>query len=148
MKKKTEHDRVILDKEKKVLENLVNIVSFCPDGILSDAAKRRDLDQLFCDDPRANEFIKLDCEIYIDKDDKDIKKFGDAIFDWVTSLCDLIKAMHNDLNFRVIPAGSFPLNVKVENLDEFDYVLAWENEAETAKIQEISDRGYGRQYCM
>ena len=70
MKKKTEHDRVILDKEKKVLENLVNIVSFCPDGILSDAAKRRDLDQLFCDDPRANEFIKLDCKIYIDKDDK------------------------------------------------------------------------------
>ena len=86
MKKKTEHDRVIFDKEKMVLENFVNIASFCPDVILSDAAKRRDLDQLLCDDPRANEFIKLDCKIYIDKDDKDIKKFGDAIFDWVTSL--------------------------------------------------------------
>ena len=142
MKKKTEHDRVIFDKEKMVLENFVNIASFCPDVILSDAAKRRDLDQLLCDDPRANEFIKLDCKIYIDKDDKDIKKFGDAIFDWVTSLCDLIKAMHNDLNFTVIPAGSFPLNVKVENLDEFDYVLAWENKAEIAKIQEISGGGH------
>ena len=142
MKKKTEHDRVIFDKEKMVLENFVNIASFCPDVILSDAAKRRDLDQLLCDDPRANEFIKLDYKIYIDKDDKDIKKFGDAIFDWVTSLCDLIKAMHNDLNFTVIPAGSFPLNVKVGNLDEFDYVLSWENKAEIAKIQEISGKGH------
>ena len=142
MKKKTEHDRVIFDKEKMVLENFVNIASFCPDVILSDAAKRRDLDQLLCDDPRANEFIKLDYKIYIDKDDKDIKKFEDAIFDWVTSLCDLIKAMHNDLNFTVIPAGSFPLNVKVGNLDEFDYVLSWENKAEIAKIQEISGKGH------
>ena len=134
---KTERDRVISDKEKKVLENLANIASFCPDIILSDARKRRGLNRLLCDDSRANEFIKLDCKIYIDQDDKDVKKFGDAIFDWVSSLCNLIRYMHNDLNFTVIPSGSFPLNVKVENIDEFDYVLAWENKAGVATIQEF-----------
>ena len=139
-----ERDKVISDKEKKVLENLGNIVSFCPDIILSDARRRRDLNRLLCDDPRANEFIKLDCEIYIDQDDEDVKKFGDVIFDWVSSLCDLIRYMHNDLNFTVIPCGSFPLNVKVENLDEFDYLLAWENKVGVATIQEFF---YGALYA-
>ena len=123
------------DEEEKVLENLVNITSFCPDDILSGARKRGDLNQLLCDDPIANEFMKLDSEIYIDKDDKDVKKFGDAVFDLVTSLCDLIRYKHNDLNFTVIPGGSFPLNVKVENLDEFDYVLDWKNKAGIAVVQ-------------
>ena len=140
MKIKTQHDRVISSKEKMVLENLVNIASFCPGVILSDARKRKGLNQLLCNDPRANEFVKLDCEIYIDQGDKDVKKFGDAILDWVVSLCDLIRYMHNDLNFTVIPSGSFPLNVKVENLNEFDYSLAWENKSGVAKIQEFFDK--------
>ena len=137
MENETQCSAVVSDKEKKVLENLVNITSFCPSVILSNARKRKDLNQLLCDDPRANDFIKLDSEIYIDKDDKDVRTFGDAVFNWVVSLCDLIRYMHDDLNFTVIPAGSFPLNVKVENLDEFDYVLDWENMAEFAKFQEF-----------
>ena len=84
---------------------------------------------MILDDPRANEFIRLDFEIYVDQDHKEVKKFGDAMFDWVASLCDLIRYNHVDLDFTVIPNGSFPLNVKVENLDEFDYVLALENKA-------------------
>ena len=51
------------------------------------------------------------------------------MFDWVASLCDLIRYNHGDLDFTVIPSGSFPWNVKVENLDEFDYVSALENKA-------------------
>ena len=51
MKIKTEHDKVLSNKENKVLENLVNIASFSPDLILSDARKRTDLNQLLCDDP-------------------------------------------------------------------------------------------------
>ena len=141
MKFKTQHDRVIFGKEKKVLENLGNIASFCPSVILSDARKKRGLNQL-CDDPRANEFIKLDCAIYIDQDDKDVKKFGDTIFVWVSSFCDLIRYLHNDLNFTVIPSGSFPLNVKIKNLNEFDYVLAWENRAGVAKVQEFFDENF------
>ena len=84
---------------------------------------------MILDDPRANEFIRLDFEIYVDQDHKEVKKFGDAMFDWVASLCDLIRYNHVDLDFTVIPNGSFPLNVKVENLDEFDYVSALENKA-------------------
>ena len=49
------------------MEKLVNIASFCPDVILSNARKRRDLDQLLCDDPIANEFIKLDREMLLIK---------------------------------------------------------------------------------
>ena len=120
-------NKIISNKENKVLENLGNIASFCPSVILSDARMRRGLNQLLCDDCRANEFIKLDCEIYIDQNDKDVKEFGDAIFDWVASLCDLIRYIRNDLNFVFIPSGSFPLNVKVENLNEFDFVLAGES---------------------
>ena len=122
MENETQYNAVISDKEEKVLENLVNITSFCPSVILSNEQKRRDLNQFSCDDLRANDFIKLDNKIYIDKDDKDVSKFGDAMFNWVDSLCDLIRYIHNDLNFTVIPGGSFPLNVKVENLNEFDYV--------------------------
>ena len=51
MKIKAEHDKVLSNKENKVLENLVNIASFSPDLILSDARKRTDLNQLLCDDP-------------------------------------------------------------------------------------------------
>ena len=137
MKNETQFNDVISYKDKKVLENLFNIASFCPSVILSDARKRRDLNQLLCDDPRANEFIKLDSEIYIDNDDKDVRKFGNAMFNLVASLWDLIRYKHIDLNFTVIPGGSFPLNVKVEDLDEFDYVLAWENKAEFATYQEL-----------
>ena len=111
MKNETQFNDVISYKDKKVLENLFNIASFCPSVILSDARKRRDLNQLLCDDPRANEFIKLDSEIYIDNDDKDVRKFGNAMFNLVASLCDLIRYKHIDLNFTVIPGGSFPLNV-------------------------------------
>ena len=138
MKIKTEHERVMSNKENKVLGNLVGIASFCPDAILSDARKRRGLNQLLCDDPRANEFIKLDCEIIINQDDKDVKKFGDAIFDWIVSLSDLIR-YKSDLNFTVIPIGSFPLNVKVEHLNEFDYLIICEDDAGGHIVQNLSD---------
>ena len=35
--------------------------------------------------------------------------------------------MHRGLNFTVISGGSFPLNLKVEHLDEFDFVLVWKD---------------------
>ena len=128
------------DNLEKVLANLVNIASFCPKVILTDARNTRDLNQLLCDDPIANEIINLDRQIYIDKDGKDVQKFGVAVFDWVASLCDLIRYTDNDFNFTVAPAGSFPLNVKVEDLDEFDYVLDWENKAGVAEVQEFCSK--------
>ena len=138
MKIKIEHDKVLSNKENKVLENLVNIASFCPDVILSDVRKRTDLNQLLCDGPRANEFIKLDCEINMYQDDKDVKKFGDAVFDWIACFCDLIRYKF-DVNFTVIPSGRFPLNVKVEHLNEFDYLIMCEDKAGGRIVQNLSD---------
>ena len=138
IKIKIEHDRVLSIEENKVLENLRNIASFCPSVILSDARKRRGFNKLLCDDSRANEFIKLDCEISIDQDDEDVKKFGNAIFDWVASLCDLIR-YKSDLNFTVVPSGSFPLNVKVENLNEFDYLIMCEDKSGGRIVQDVFD---------
>ena len=97
------------EEEKKVLGKLVSIASFCPGDILSDARKRRDLNQLLCDDPIANEFIKLDRKIYIDKYNKDLKKSGDAIFGLLASLCDFIRYKHNYLDFNSYSLRKFAI---------------------------------------
>ena len=117
----------IPEKEKNVLDNLEKIVSFCPSSILKKARKKDNLDQLLCNNPIANEVIRLNSEIQVDKHDEGVKNFADAIFNFVVSLCDLIRYMHRDLNFTVISGGSFPLNLKGEHLDEFDFVLVWKD---------------------
>ena len=104
--------------------------------MLTAARKSRDLNPLFCDDPRGNEFIKLDCEIYVDKDNEGIKQFEETIFNVVVSLCDLIRDENDDYNFTIIPCGSFPLHAKIDNLEELGYVLCWENKAEFYKLEE------------
>ena len=46
------------------------------------------------------------------------------MFDWIACFCDLIRYKF-DVNFTVIRSGRFPLNVKVEHINEldiFDYV--------------------------
>ena len=55
-------------------------------------------------------------------------------------ICLLVYAILLGINIiiwtlTVIPCGSLPLNVKVENLDEFDYVLHWEKKAGCARFQ-------------
>lgn len=42
--------------------------------------------------------------------------------------------MHRDLNFTVISGGSFPLNLKVEHLDEFDFVLVWKDKTDLLEV--------------
>ena len=43
--------------------------------------------------------------------------------------------MANDLSVTVFPDGIFPLNVNVENLDEYEYVLFWKDQAEFYEVQ-------------
>ena len=121
---------LISEKINNVLQNFTNVLSFCPSSIVQNARGKKDLNRLFCDDPVANEFLRLDHEIYIDKDDEDVRKFGDTIFNCVNSLCNSVRYTNNKLKFAVIPCGSFPLNVKIGNLDEFDYLLVWEKQIE------------------
>ena len=133
---KSQYNRVESHNEKKFVLHFPKAVACCPSSILEDARRSRDLNQLFFDDPRANEFIKLDPEINVDKDNEGIKQFEEKMFNGVVSLCDLIRDENDGYNFTVIPCGSFPLNAKVENLDEFDYVLGWENKSEFYKMED------------
>ena len=88
-------------------------------------------------DPLANEFIKLDHEISINKDDGGVKEFSKAIFNFLDSLFEFVKFVHKDFKFRVNPAGSFPVNNKIGDMDEFDFVLFWENFSEQYNIEEV-----------
>ena len=42
----------------------------------------------------------------------------------------------NDIKCTVLPGGSFPQNVKIEGLDEFDFVFILESESKSLKIDE------------
>ena len=92
-------------------------------------------------DPLANEFIKLDHEISINQDDGEVKEFSEAIFNFLNSLIELVKFVHKDLNFRVVPTGTFPVNWKIGDIDEFDFVLFWGNFSEQYKLEEFEIEG-------
>ena len=92
-------------------------------------------------DPLANEFIKLDHEISINQDDGEVKEFSEAIFNFLNSLAELVKFVHKDFNFRVVPTRSFPVNCKIGDIDEFDFVLFWGNFSEQYKLEEFEIEG-------
>ena len=139
MENKYKRDTLMSGKINNVLKNFTEVLSFCPNSILRDARRKKYLNGLFYGDPVVNEFLRLDHEIYVDKDDEGVKKFGDPILNFVSSLCNLMRSTNNELNFTVIPCGSFPLNVKIDKLDEFDYLLLWEKEIEYLKSHKLSN---------
>ena len=139
MENKFKNGTLTSEKINNVVQNFTKVLSFCPSSILRDARRKMDVNVLFCGDPLTNEFLRLDHEIYIDKDDEDVKKFGDAVFNCMSSLCNLMRYINNDLKFTAIPSGSFPLNVKIENLDEFDYLLVYEKQIELQESDNLLD---------
>ena len=128
--------------EKSVSFNLKCISGYCPSSILKKAKNQRDVKKFFCSDQVANDFILLDNEIKIDKDDEGVSQFSHTIFNFVDSLANLVVSCHrylqrpNDIKCTVFPAGSFPQNVKIETLDEFDFVLVLESESKSPNIFE------------
>ena len=123
--------------EKSTQENFGKILLFCPTLILEKSKKRLDINKLLTNDPLANEFIKLDHEISINQDDGEVKEFSEAIFNFLNSLFELVKFVHKDFDFRVVPTGSFPVNSKIGDIDEFDFVLFWGNFSEQYKLEEF-----------
>ena len=63
--------------------------------------------------------MKLNSEIYIDKDNQGIRKFESKTFNSAFSLCDSIRH-NNDCDFAAIPYRDFLFEVEVDNLDKFD----------------------------
>ena len=98
--------------------------------------------KIICSDQLANDCILLDNEIKIEKDDARVRQLLHTIFNFVECLAELVRYHHmyhqrdNDIKCTVLPGGSFPQNVKIEGLDEFDFVFILESESKSLKIDE------------
>ena len=127
--------------ENSVSFDLNCISGYCPNSILEKAKNQRDVNKFFCSDQVANNFILLDNEIKIEKDDTRVSQFSHTIFNLVECLAKLVRCHRyhqrdNDIKCTVFPAGSFPQNVKIETLDEFDFVFVLESESESPNIDD------------
>ena len=83
----------------------------------------------------------LDREIQIDIKDQGIKKFGNEVLLFVETIVKCFEIY--EPKFRVTLAGSFPLGLKIEEMDEFDFVFEWINMPEQlTEIWEYRSEGY------
>ena len=137
---KKDFDYTLVGGKEEVLQKFAKILLWCPSSVLENSKKQRGAKNLFPNNPIANEFMKLDNEIRIDKDNKEVKKFIKTVLNFVKNLCHLIQYENRALKFTVFLAGSFPLNVKISKLDEFDFVLLWENLSKCYDIRELEKR--------
>lgn len=71
MPKKEDFGYTLVRGKDKVLQKFKKILLCCPSFVVANSKKQRGSNNLFSRDPIANEFIKLDNEIKIDKDYKD-----------------------------------------------------------------------------
>ena len=129
------YDPKVLWREASIFEDFSKILNFCPSSILEKAKRRRNSNKLFRHDPALNDFVKLDDIIKIDKDDEEVKLFSNTVFQCVETLGKCIAYSFDHFNCKVLPAGSFPLNLKIEAIDEFDFVLILDSKLESYKIE-------------
>ena len=127
--------------EKNAQENFGKILSFCPTLIQEKTKKRLNINKLLTNDPLADEFIKLNHKISINKDNEKSRKSVTQFFIFLDSLFELVKFVHKNFKFRVIPTGSFPVNIKICDMNEFDFVLFWENISEQYEVEEFKTSG-------
>ena len=110
--------------ESDLKKCLNKIGTYCPTKILENSRGRRNIDALLTDNPVANEFIKLDHLIMVDCEDTEIKEFAGDVLKFVEKIKDIINyESNNKFQYRVMPVGSFPSNLKISEIDEFDFVL-------------------------
>ena len=129
----TIYDPKISWSRASVAEDFSKIPKFCPSSILERVKRSKSM----CHDPAANNFWKLDNIIKIDKDDETIKSFSDTVFRCVEAIGKCIQYSLHDFGCTVIPAGSFPLNLKIEAIDEFDFVLILESQKKSYKMDDL-----------
>ena len=128
------YDPKFLWRQTSIFKDFSKILNFCPSSILENAKKRRD-SKLLHHDVAPNDFVKLDNIIKIDKTDEEIKLFSNTVFQCVETLGKCIAYSFYDFNCKVLPAGSFPLNLKIEAIDEFDFILILESKVKAYKIE-------------
>ena len=129
------YDPKVLWREASIFEDFSKILNFCPSSILEKAKRRRDSNKLYSHDPAPNDFVKLDNIIKIDKFDEEAKLFSNTVFQCVETLGKCIAYSFNDFSCKVLSTGSFPLNLKIEAIDEFDFVVILESKVKSYKIE-------------
>lgn len=100
---------------KQIHNQLIKVKKYCLSGI----HKQNHWEIL-----DENDFIRLDNYIKIDKEDPKIKSFNKAVTKFVELIAGYLSKTIENIRFCVIPAGSFPLNLRKP--DEFDFVLVYE----------------------
>ena len=121
-------------KQASIHEAFLELSNSCPSSILEKGKRRRNSNNLLRHDPAPIDFVNLDSIIKIDKDDEGIKLFFNKVCHCVETVAKCVERFCQDWSCTVHPAGSFPLNLKIENIDEFDFVLILESKRESFKI--------------
>ena len=127
--------------EHSLSSNLLAISAHHPSSILIKAKDQRDLNKIICRDQVRNDFILLSNKIKIEKDDARVSQFSHRIFNFIECIAKLVRCHKyqqtgNDNNYTVFPTGSFPQNLKIETLDEFDFAFFLESELKSPNIDE------------
>ena len=98
-----------------------------------------------------NEFIALDNAIKVNKDDPEAKAINIAVTGFVNQIARSVTCMgqiqgylYRYVQLNVIPAGSFPLNLKINKPDEFDFILECNPQIDLQKI----DMGHSIIYAL
>ena len=109
---------------KEIKERLKPIGRYCPDEIVKNAREKESKVKKPNNKELPNVFIQLDNEIKIDIEDGHIKEFSETILKFVEGIAHLFQKL-SGLRFNIYRAGSFPLGNKIEQIDEFDFVMEW-----------------------
>ena len=129
------------DIVERVKESLRYIGGYCPDSIVKKAREKESTVKQPVNKELPNALIQLDNEIKIDIDNEHMQEFSEAILKFVKGISLFIEKS-TGLLFKINPAGSFPLGNKIEEIDEFDFVLECINMPKTLMelpLQDIRD---------
>ena len=131
---------------KEIKERLKSIGRYCPDEIVKNAREKERKVKKSNNKDLPNVFIQIDNEIKIDIQDGHIKEFSETVLKFVEGIAHFFQKL-SGLRFVINPAGSFPLGNKIEQIDEFDFVLEWVNlpkELTKLHLSEIREFYYRR----
>ena len=131
--------------KEMVEEQLELLVHSCPHDILVNARKLN-ANYLHSSDPIVNGLLGLDRAIIVPNNTPVTLKFSALVFEFVQWLLCLIEDKNFNFTFDIIPAGSYPSNVKIGDIDEFDFLLKWKmtrnSTAESAYNSYVKERFY------
>ena len=110
--------------QEMVEEQLRLISNSYPHDILGNARKLN-FDYIQSKDPIMSDLLSLDHEILVPNNTPYTLKFSALVFEFVQWLLLLMADKNYNFMFDIIPAGSYPSNVKIGDIDEFDFLLKW-----------------------